>query len=102
MIPHVTHQIWFQGWHELPEKYHEYTEKLAILNQNWEHMKWDELGLRAECAVFSPEAVAKFDSFPRMIQKVDFLGGTSCSTTMEGFPSTVTLSVSVRSTRFLT
>ena len=72
MIPKVTHQIWFQGWHNLPEKYREDTEKLSILNPDWEHMKWDEEGLRAECAKFSPEALYKFDGFDRMIQKVDF------------------------------
>lgn len=72
MIPSLTHQIWFQGWDQLPEKYHGYTESLAILNQNWEHMKWDEGSLRAECEKFSPEALAKFDGFNHMIQKVDF------------------------------
>lgn len=72
MIPKVTHQIWFQGWAQLPEKYHADTEKLSILNQNWEHKKWDEESLRSECEKFSPEALAKFDSFDKMIQKVDF------------------------------
>lgn len=72
MIPKITHQIWFQGWHNLPEKYQRDTEKLAILNQNWEHMKWDEKSLRTECEKFSPEALAKFDGFDNMIQKVDF------------------------------
>lgn len=72
MIPKVTHQIWFQGWDQLPPKYHRDTEKLSILNQNWTHMKWDEQSLRAECAKFGPSAVAKFDSFTNMIQKVDF------------------------------
>jgi len=72
MIPKVTHQIWFQGWHNLPEKYREDTEKLSILNPNWEHMKWDEEGLRTECRAFSPEALIKFDEFDKMIQKVDF------------------------------
>lgn len=72
VVPRVTHQIWFQGWHELPPRYHGYTEKLEILNQNWEHMKWDEEGLRTECTKFSPEALAKFESFTQMIQKIDF------------------------------
>jgi len=71
-IPKVTHQIWFQGWNNLPEKYHRDTEKLSILNQNWEHVKWDEQSLRAECEKFSPEALVKFDGFTNMIQKVDF------------------------------
>lgn len=72
VIPKVTHQVWFQGWGNLPEKYRDDTEKLSILNANWEHMKWDEEGLRAECKKFSPEALAKFEGFPHMIQKVDF------------------------------
>ena len=71
-IPKITHQIWFQGWDHLPENYHGYTESLAILNQNWEHMKWDEGSLRTECEKFSPEALTKFDGFDNMIQKVDF------------------------------
>ena len=71
-IPKVTHQIWFQGWDELPIKYLSDVEKLENMNKDWEHMKWDEEGLRAECAKFSPEALAKFDGFDKMIQKVDF------------------------------
>jgi len=72
MIPKVTHQIWFQGWNNLPEKYRKDTEKLSTLNPDWEHMKWDEEGLRSECAKFSPEAAAKFDGFKRMMSKIDF------------------------------
>lgn len=72
MIPRVTHQIWYQGWGELPEKYHQDVQKLEILNQNWTHMKWDAAGLERECEKFSPEALAKFKGFTNMIQKVDF------------------------------
>ena len=71
-VPKVTHQIWFQGWDLLPEKYREDTEKLSILNQNWEHKKWDEGSLRAECEKFSSEALVKFEEFTNMIHKVDF------------------------------
>jgi mannosyltransferase OCH1-like enzyme len=72
MIPKITHQIWFQGWTELPAKYLNDVEKLENMNKDWEHMKWDEKSLRAECEKFSPEALAKFDGFDKMIQKVDF------------------------------
>jgi mannosyltransferase OCH1-like enzyme len=71
-IPKITHQTWFQGWDQLPEKYHGYTESLKFLNPNWEHMKWDEESLRAECEKFSPGALAKFGGFETMIQKIDF------------------------------
>jgi mannosyltransferase OCH1-like enzyme len=72
MIPKITHQIWFQGWDKLPAKYLSDIEKLEFMNQDWEHMKWDEKSLRAECEKFSSEALAKFDGFEKMIQKVDF------------------------------
>lgn len=72
VIPKVTHQIWFQGWNNLPEKYIQNVQSLRILNQNWEHMTWDEQSLRAECEKFSSEALTKFDGFNHMIQKIDF------------------------------
>lgn len=72
MIPKITHQIWFQGWDLLPDKYHSDVEKLEFLNPTWEHKKWDEKTLRAECEKFSPDALSKFDGFREMIQKIDF------------------------------
>jgi mannosyltransferase OCH1-like enzyme len=72
VIPKITHQIWMQGWDKVPEKYRENTESVRIFNPNWEHMTWDEESLRAECEKFSPEAAAKFDSYPHMVRKVDF------------------------------
>lgn len=68
----MTHQVWFQGWDKLPEKYREDAEKLSNFNQNWEHKKWDEHSLRAECEKFSPDALLKFEEFTNMIHKVDF------------------------------
>lgn len=72
VVPKVTHQVWFQGWDKLPEKYREDAEKLSNFNQNWEHKKWDEHSLRAECEKFSPDALLKFEEFTNMIHKVDF------------------------------
>ena len=70
MIPKVTHQIWFQGWDELPFKYRSCTEKLRELNPGWTHMKWDEKLLRLECEKIGVQD--KFDGFTDMIQKIDF------------------------------
>lgn len=72
MIPKITHQIWFQGWTELPTKYSRDVETLENMNRDWQHIKWDEKTLREECEKFSPEALAKFDGFDKMIQKIDF------------------------------
>lgn len=71
-IPKTTHQIWFQGWKNLPEKYTKNVQSLRILNENWDHMTWDEQSLRAECEKFSPEALVKFDGFSRMMAKLVF------------------------------
>ena len=72
MIPKVTHQIWFQGWDQLPFKYRECTSKLRQLNPDWTHMKWDERLLRLECEKVGPEILEKFDGFSEMTQKIDF------------------------------
>jgi len=71
-IPKVTHQIWFQGWKNLPEKYNKNVQSLRILNENWDHMTWDEQSLRTECEKFSSEALAKFDGFQHMMRKIVF------------------------------
>jgi mannosyltransferase OCH1-like enzyme len=71
-IPKVTHQIWFQGWDKLPDKYSKNIESLRTLNPEWKHKTWDEEALRTECEKFSPEALSKFDEFTHMIHKIDF------------------------------
>lgn len=71
-VPKVTHQIWFQGWDQVPDKYLGYIESVSILNPKWEHKQWDDKKLRKECRLFSPEALAKYDSYKHMIQKIDF------------------------------
>jgi mannosyltransferase OCH1-like enzyme len=71
-IPKITHQIWFQGWDNLPEKFWKNVNSLHDLNENWEHMNWDEKSLRKECKKFGHGALAKFDSFDRMMAKICF------------------------------
>jgi mannosyltransferase OCH1-like enzyme len=70
-IPRITHQTWFQGWDVIPDKFQKNADSLAKLNPNYTHMKWDETSLRHECGKLGHEVVAKFDSFPHMIQKID-------------------------------
>jgi mannosyltransferase OCH1-like enzyme len=71
LIPRITHQTWFQGWDVIPDKFQKNADNLAKLNPNYTHMKWDETSLRHECGKLGHEVVAKFDSFPHMIQKID-------------------------------
>ena len=71
VIPKITHQIWIQSWSELPTKFAENVELLHSLNPEYEHMKWDDAGLRAQCALLGPHVVAKYDSFQNLVQRVD-------------------------------
>ena len=91
MIPRITHQIWLQGWSELPDKFKPNVQSLHDLNPDFEHKTWDEAGLRRECGRISAAVQAKFDSFPHLIQKVDLgryvvlynYGGISVDTDMK-------------------
>lgn len=72
LIPRVTHQVWMQGWDQLPQKFTQNVEKLRLLNINWEHKTWDEAQLRAACEEYGVECLARFDSYEHLMQKVDF------------------------------
>jgi len=88
--PKITHQIWMQGWRELPEKFHENVEKLHEMNPEYTHMKWDAETLREQCKMFSQECLEKYESFEHLHSKVDFgryvvlynYGGISIDTDM--------------------
>ena len=92
-IPKVTHQVWMQGWDQLPQKFHKNVEKLHRLNPDWEHKTWDEAQLRKACEEYGPECVTRFDSYEHFIQRVDFgryvilylYGGVTVDCDMEAF-----------------
>ena len=71
-IPRITHQIWLQGWDSLPPKFKGNVESLRTLNPGYTHMVWDEVSLRDECRKLFPAVLAKFNSLPYLVQKVDF------------------------------
>ena len=90
LAPKITHQIWMQGWENLPEKFQKNVESLHEKNPDFQHMKWDETTLRKECLKLSKECADKFDSFEILMSKVDFgrdvvlynYGGMSVDTDM--------------------
>ena len=92
-IPKVTHQVWMQGWDQLPQKFHKNVEKLYRLNPDWEHKTWDETQLRKACEEYGPECAKRFDAYEHFIQKVDFgryvilylYGGVTIDCDMEAF-----------------
>ena len=93
LIPKVTHQVWMQGWDQLPQKFHKNVEKLHRFNPDWEHKTWDEVQLRKACEEYGPECVERFDAYEHFMQKVDFgryvilylYGGITVDCDMEAF-----------------
>jgi len=89
-IPKITHQIWMQGWKNLPEKFQDNVEILHEMNPGYKHMKWDEDSLRSECKKYGEDCLKRFDSFEILMNKVDFgryvvlynYGGISVDTDM--------------------
>lgn len=72
MIPHIIHQIWFQGWSSLPAEYNSNVESVIKFNPDWQHIKWDESGIKEVVKLLGTDAVAKYDSLKLLHQKVDF------------------------------
>jgi len=93
LIPKTTHQVWMQGWDQLPQKFHKNVEKLHRLNPDWEHKTWDETQLRKACEEYGPECATRFDAYEHFMQKVDFgryvilylYGGITVDCDMEAF-----------------
>ena len=89
-IPKITHQIWMQGFENIPEKFKKNVSDLHKLNPEYEHKQWDEQSLRNECLKYSKECLERFDAFDLMIMKVDLgryvvlynYGGISVDTDM--------------------
>lgn len=90
MIPKISHQIWMQGFENIPNKFNKNVEKLHTLNLDYDHKQWDEKLLREECKKYSDDCLKRFDSFEQMILKVDLgryvvlynYGGISVDTDM--------------------
>lgn len=70
--PAIIHQIWFQGWENRPAKHEENVQQLREMNPEFVFYTWDDAMLRAECRRLGPEYLARYDSFPLMINKIDF------------------------------
>jgi mannosyltransferase OCH1-like enzyme len=71
-VPRIIHQIWMQGFNQIPSKFDANRAELRRLNPEWRIMEWDETTLRTECAALGPEFLRTFDQLPLMISKVDF------------------------------
>jgi mannosyltransferase OCH1-like enzyme len=90
-IPHITHQIWLQGWAEIPQIHRAKVEELHAMNPEFKHMQWDEESLYKECLLLGQPYADKFKSFQNFMAKVDYgryvvlyhYGGFSIDTDMK-------------------
>lgn len=72
MIPHTVHQIWLQGWDQLPDKYLPNINSVQVNNPGWTFMQWDDKGIRNLIAKKACEYTDKYNSFTLLHQRVDF------------------------------
>ena len=72
MIPKIIHEIWFQGWNNLPEKYQKNVKSVQNQNPDWQFKTWDNDSLRAAISTIGQDYLNKYDGFKIMHQKIDF------------------------------
>lgn len=70
-IPRIIHKIWWQSLDELPEKYHAPLLTWSEFNEEWKIFVWDEKSVAKLLDDYFPDHKNLFDSYPRMIQKID-------------------------------
>lgn len=70
-FPKVIHKIWWQSLDELPEKYVQPLLSWRVANPDWKMVVWDQDSIRKLLRTYFPEHQQLFDSYPRMIQKID-------------------------------
>jgi len=69
-VPKIIHQIWFQGYNIIPEKYNENIKKNRTLNKNFEYMFWDDSSMQDIMTEYGFTDI--YNSFKYMLQKIDF------------------------------
>lgn len=71
-IPSIIHQIWFQGWQTLPEKFKPNVASVIDKNNNWKYMQWDDSSMRSVIGSLGKQYLDKYNSFTHIHQKIDF------------------------------
>lgn len=72
MIPKIIHQIWFQGFNNLPEKYIDNVKSIRELNPDWQYIQWDDSTIKLLLYTLGQAYVDKYNSFEHIHQKIDF------------------------------
>ncbi|CAH6419929.1 Glycosyltransferase [uncultured virus] len=72
MIPKILHQIWIQGFDKAPSTLKAYSQGCKRINEDFEHMMWDETAIRELLKRFGPEYLRLYNSYHVFAQKADF------------------------------
>lgn len=70
-IPKILHQIWYQGFDQLPPRYKPWFQQWGELHPDWNHHCWDEQQIRSLIKEQYPGYLDLFDSYKKRIQRID-------------------------------
>lgn len=72
-IPKIIHQIWLQGYDQIPTKLKMYHEHCKNINNNFKYIFWDDKKItKLLMENFGKEYVELFNHYQYMAQKADF------------------------------
>ena len=70
-IPKIIHQIWWQGFNNLPSIFKTYHQSWVKLHPNWEIIIWDQKKVINLLKKYYPKLLNLLENYPYMIQKID-------------------------------
>ena len=71
MIPHIIHQIWFQGEDNIPKKYPNYSKSWKEMNPKFKYIFWDGEKMEKLIKEKYPWFLKRYNEYPNMIQRID-------------------------------
>jgi len=71
MIQKIIHQIWFQGFENIPEKYPDHSKSWKKLNPDYKYIEWDGKKMRKLIKDKYSWFLKRYDEYPNMIQRID-------------------------------
>lgn len=71
MIPKFIHQIWYQGYDQIPIKFNQNIASIKKYSKDWHYKCWDAKELYKQCIQYSPACAKLFNEYKHLHQKVD-------------------------------
>jgi len=71
-IPLIIHQIWWQGYENLPKEYLKYRNSWILKHPNWKLIFWDKKKIEKFVLNINKDLYKILNKLPYLIQKIDF------------------------------